>query len=231
MRTAKIATGISHSQAIDSLLQAHRKLRDQSSFKLLDREWTLLPGVYAPNLTTCAALYEAWLPIVAGTRFCDMGCGTGYLSVLAAEKGANVTAVDLNKDAAKNTVLNVDRYGVSDTVEVLCGDLFEPIPKERTFDVVFWNSNFVNRPNAGDFLDSAFFDPGYEVHSRFFAGVGERLTDSGQAFLGFSSLGDHETLSKVAAASGWRVETRRVAVGHYSAGKLRYELLELQRLP
>lgn len=230
MRTQRVGAGISHEQALDSLLEKHRKLREQSSFRLLDREWTLLPGVYAPNLTACAALYEAWLPAADGMSFCDMGCGTGYLSVLAAEKGAKVTAVDLSEEAAKNTRLNVARYGMGEAVEVLRGDLFYPIPQERTFDVVFWNSNFVNRPSAGGSLDSAFFDPGYEAHSRFFAGVGDRLTDDGRAFLGFSSLGDHEALADVAAAQGWRVVTRRVAVGHYAAGDIRYELLELRPL-
>jgi len=36
-----------------------------------------------------------WLPPLEGARLLDAGCGTGALSVIAAERGAHVTAVDV----------------------------------------------------------------------------------------------------------------------------------------
>ena len=69
----------------------------------------------------------SWLPNdLSGVRVLDAGCGTGALSVEAARRGANVTAVDLSP-----TLINLARERLprdlgDGTIEFRVGDLLDP---------------------------------------------------------------------------------------------------------
>ncbi|WP_434740117.1 methyltransferase domain-containing protein [Micromonospora sp. SH-82] len=215
------------------LRQRHTDIVEPQTFRLLGQEWDLLPGVYAPNLTPSAALYAEWLPYPVDGAFCEVGCGTGYISVLAAQRGcARVTALDISPAAVDNTRRNADRHAVAGQVTARCGDVFEPLDAGDRYDLVFWNSNFVDveLPESPDaMLDRAFADPGYTTHDTFLRTVAAHLAPGGRVMLGFTDLGDTGLLTRLAAAHGWRLEPRRRAVGEYPDGELRYELIELVR--
>lgn len=220
---------MSHEGFAEALRDRHTQITEPTTFRLLGEEWDLLPGVYAPHLTPCAALYAEWVPFPVGGSLCDLGCGTGYLAVLAAGAGCRqVVALDVAPEAVDNAGRNARRFGVEDRVEVRCGDLFAPLAAGETFDVVFWNSNFVETDEESDHaLDRALFDPGYRTHDAFLATVGDHLGPGGRVFLGFSGLGNRELLERLAGRHGWRTVTRRCALGRYPDGELRFELLEL----
>src|SRR5690606_25215055 len=58
----------------------------------------VLRGVFHPTLyfsTTYLYWFLSGLNL-NGTKFLELGCGSGLLSMLALRKGANVTCVDLN---------------------------------------------------------------------------------------------------------------------------------------
>jgi ribosomal protein L11 methyltransferase len=73
------------------------------------------------------------------TKVCDMGCGTGILSVLAAKMGASfVLAVDTDEWAVKNARENIDTNKVKGVV-VKKGDV--QMLAGRTFHVILANIN------------------------------------------------------------------------------------------
>ncbi|MFC8126652.1 trifunctional class I SAM-dependent methyltransferase/NUDIX hydrolase/VOC family protein [Streptomyces sp. NPDC057302] len=72
-----------------------------------------------------------WLPRTAGDVL-DLGCGTGSLSLLAAERGHRVTAVDLSPNMVELAREKLSGHAA----EVLVGDAWEPPVEGRRFDVV-----------------------------------------------------------------------------------------------
>ncbi|WP_174547389.1 methyltransferase domain-containing protein [Nocardiopsis dassonvillei] len=221
-------------RTVDLLRERHAAIEEPVEFELLGRRWHALPGVYAPHLTTSAALYSAWVPFPVNGAFCEVGCGTGYLSVLAALSGcATVTATDISPEAAENTRMNAREHGVENRVHVYCGDMFEAVPEGVLHDVVFWNSNFLSAAPEGGLkngFDRSLFDPEYASHRVFMQNAERVLAPSGRLLLGFTDLGDADLLESVAADCGWRTVPLRRHLGRYPEGSVLFELRELVRL-
>jgi release factor glutamine methyltransferase len=176
-----------------------------TEFALLDREWTLLPGVFAPVYTPVTRLFTSWLPYPCGGRFLEMGSGAGVTAVTAALLGCEVTALDIAEASVHNTRLNAIRHGVADRVQVHHSDLFEAVADDERFDLIYWNSSFALPPPGFSIeteIEHAFFDPGYATHRRFIAEAGRYLARGGRLLLGFSDLGSCPELAAACAAGG-----------------------------
>jgi release factor glutamine methyltransferase len=204
--------------------------RAADSFTLLGREWTLLPDVFAPTLTPVTELFSTWIPYPVGGTFLELGSGAGVTAVVAAEAGCDaVTAVDISPVAVENTLVNVRRHRVGDRVRVLRSDLFGALDPGERFDVIFWNSNFVEPPPGfvnESVFHHAFFDPDYSAHRRFASEGPARLTDRGRFLLGFSDLGNRDLLDEICAGAGLAIvtlaaETRQTEI------PIEFQLLEL----
>ncbi|RRQ78633.1 SAM-dependent methyltransferase [Streptomyces griseofuscus] len=78
-----------------------------------------------------AARLRSWLPGHPADVL-DLGCGTGSLSLLAAEQGHRVTAVDLSPAMIERARAKLAGH----PAEVLCGPAETPPVGERRFDVV-----------------------------------------------------------------------------------------------
>lgn len=200
-----------------------------TTFSLGGREWDLLPGVFAPPLCLSTGFFADSIPYPDGGTLLEVGCGTGVISVIAAARGCSlVTAIDISEAAALNTSMNVARHGVADRVRVLRSDMFAALAPSDRFDVIFWNSPFIDPPAsfepASD-LDRAIFDPAYGNHRRFVDGGPPRLTAEGRLLLGFSNLGNHATLAHLADEAGRNVRTLRTS-GLLVPG-VEFQLLEL----
>lgn len=216
------------------------EVTEPTTFRLHDREWDLLPGVFAPNYCESTRFFTESIPFPVGGSFLEVGCGTGVTAVSAVVEGCTrVVATDISAAAVENSMLNASRHGLSDRIELFQGDVFDGLRPEDRFDLVFWNSPFVD-PGTGtgtgtdparvqdetrELLRQAVFDPGYRAHQRYFAQAGARLTAAGRLLLGFSDLGDHDALRRLAADAGYRISVMRTS-GDLVRG-VDYELLEL----
>ncbi|MFC3577338.1 class I SAM-dependent methyltransferase [Streptomyces yaanensis] len=94
-----------------------------------------------------AARLEAWLPRGSGDVL-DLGCGTGSLSLLAAERGHRVTGVD--RSPAMVTLARTKLAG-HDAV-FLVGDAAAPPVGEQLFDVVLVRHVLWTLPDPGRVL-------------------------------------------------------------------------------
>ena len=98
---------------------------------------------------------------------CDIGCGTGILSILAEMKGAKkIDAVDISKNCCNNTLSNIklnncDKIFVHNSnSKILHGKLYDLILSNMTYDKLSQNfkdfSTLINQ--GGELIISGFFE-------------------------------------------------------------------------
>ncbi|WP_433544703.1 methyltransferase [Streptomyces sp. CA-294286] len=197
----------------------------EREFTLLERQWTQLGGVLGGEYNYATGFFASSLPREGVGSMLEMGCGCGVASVVAALEGVpRVTALDINPAAVRTTELNAARHRVADRVTALVSDLFDALEAERTFDLIFWNSPFIEAPSEqrhDSDLAYHFFDPGYAMHRRFLTEAAGRLSPGGRLFLGFSfAMGSAERLREVAAQAGFEVRVHRQESFGVSASEL-----------
>jgi predicted nicotinamide N-methyase len=126
-------------------------LRPESPDALLDEEAfardEFLP--YWAELWPAARALAAALPTVAGLRVVELGCGLGLPSLVAAARGAEVTATDWAADAVELLLENAARNGLNVHGEVR--DWREPWPER--FDLALAADVLYERRNVEPLLE------------------------------------------------------------------------------
>lgn len=147
--------------------------------------------VYRPGEDTYLVLeYLEGLDLGEKT-FLDMGTGNGEIAVKAAEKGAEVTAVDINPEALSFAREKAGERGLEDKITFLESDLFEEV--EGEFDIVVFNPPYL--PGSEGLGDEEIWrggEKGIEVTESFLREVPEFLAEGGEAFVVMSSRSEIE---------------------------------------
>jgi len=131
----------------------------------------------------------------------DMGTGSGVCAIFAAQRGYRVKAVDINPEAVRCARINVLLNRMEDAVEVLQGDLFEPVVGQR-FDLVFFNPPFYRGEPKSRF-DMAWRSA--DVFERFAAGLNEILAPGGRALILLSTDGDAKGMLMALEQNSFRI--------------------------
>jgi release factor glutamine methyltransferase len=156
-----------------------------SEVRLFGHRFGTDPEVFHPLLFSSSKILAASLLEVdlEGRRVLDMGTGTGLAAVVAAARGAKVTACDLNPRAVALARANAARNGVE--VQVLESDLFAAL-EDRRFDLISFNVPFYAREPRSP-LDFAYYaGENLETIHRFAAGCGRHLEPDGRVVIVFS---------------------------------------------
>jgi release factor glutamine methyltransferase len=146
--------------------------------------------VYAP--AEDSFLFAENLKVMADDAVLDMGTGCGILGIIAAEKAASVVAIDLNPYAILCAKENAKLNRVTDKISFICGNLFMPLRKNKTFDIILFNAPYL--PSDTINYDSTFDlawaggKNGRQVIDRFIYAAPRYLEKSGSIFLMHSSL-------------------------------------------
>ncbi len=130
-------------------------------------------GVYPPSEDTY--LLASFLERISlrGKDVLDMGTGSGYLAVLAALRGANVTAADIDEKAVRNAAFNAKLNGVD--IRVVRSDLFENINDK--FDVILFNPPYLDTRDGVLWWDRG------NIIERFMGEVFYHLKEGGRVLL------------------------------------------------
>lgn len=125
-------------------------------------------------------------------------------AVLAATRGADVLAVDVNPEAVTAAADNAARNGVTDRVEVRRSDVFAAVDPaaDGPFDLVVFDPPF-RWFEPRDWLETAMSDPGYRTLTTFFQQVRGQLAPHGRLLVFFGSSGDLTYLRELVDAAGF----------------------------
>ncbi len=165
----------------------------------------VLPTVFHPWFFGTSRIFAEYLVKIGleGTRFLDLGTGSGIVGLHAARAGAIVTALDINPKAVECARSNAAGAGL--VLDCRESDLFSALTGER-FDVIAWNPPFF--PKRIDSPGEAAFYAGenYEVIRRFASEAPSYLTSTGRIFLILSRDLDFSKWEDIFRNAGLRLD-------------------------
>jgi len=189
------------------------KIDDWTSFEVKDHSFKVHPAVFNPSMFPSTSWFaDEIIKITEGQKdFCEIGCGAGVISCLAAlyNKELNVISSDINPFATETSKLNVGDNNLELQVDVYNSDVFDGIPKDSKFDSIFWALpfGFLDPGVEIDYTEMQVFDPGYRATRKFLEQGTNFLKDGGSLYLGFSDdLGHYKLLEEIAEKNGLKLE-------------------------
>ena len=173
---------------------------DEQTFEYLGLTIVVPPGVM-PITGVSHLLGQAVLAEVReGDRVLDMGTGSGVNAILAAKRGAEVLAVDINDRALETATANAGRNEVADRVEIRRSDVFSDV--EGSFDLIIFDPPFRWFPPR-DLFEAAMADDGYQAMTRFFREARTHLSPGGRMLIFFGTSGDLGYLQQLMGGEGF----------------------------
>lgn len=149
--------------------------------------------VYTPGEDTYLVLENLEGLDLEGKKFLDMGTGNGEIALKAVEKGAKVTAIDVNPEALDYARDKAQERGLEDSISFVESDLFENL--EGKFDVVVFNPPYLpGEQGLGDEEIWRGGERGIEVTEKFLVEVSDYLRPDGFALVVVSSQADVDDL-------------------------------------
>jgi len=180
-------------------------LRKPREFNYGTIKLIVAPGVFHPGFFFSTRYVLEFLnkQNLGGQRFLEVGCGSGIISILAAQKGADVTAIDINRKAVTNTIENAARNTVK--VQVTTSDLFDNVLPIR-FSWIVINPPYY--PADAKTEEEYAWNCGlnHQYFEKLFGRLGSFLTPESKILIVLSDVCDLKTIFAIAAANRFLFE-------------------------
>lgn len=133
-------------------------------------EATVLPTVFFPYFTISTKMLLQFLETKQfhNKTVLELGCGTGIISVFAAQKGATVTATDINPAAIENVGLNAKKNNTK--VYSILSDLFVEILPQQ-FNYIIINPPYYPKAPKNKTEEAWFCGTDFEYFEKLFATI------------------------------------------------------------
>ena len=175
-------------------------LRKPREFNYGTIKLIVAPGVFHPGFFFSTRYILEFLnkQSLGEQRFLEVGCGSGIISILAAQKGADVTAIDINRKAVTNTIENAARNTVK--VQVTTSDLFDNVLPIR-FDWIVINPPYY--PADAKTEEEYAWNCGlnHRYFEKLFGRLGSFVTQESKILIVLSDVCDLKTIFAIAASN------------------------------
>jgi release factor glutamine methyltransferase len=182
-------------------------LRAPRNFNYKTISVEIIPGVFHPGFFFSTKLLIAFLEKqnLAETKFLEMGCGSGIVSIVAAKQQAKVTALDIFPDAISCTKKNAEKNHVE--ISVVESDLFIPkisgtFPSQQ-FDIIAVNPPYYKKTPASPDQFAWYCGENLEYFQRFFQQARNFVNASSRIFMVLSDECDIAGIKSIAEKNGW----------------------------
>ncbi|BCL74378.1 50S ribosomal protein L3 glutamine methyltransferase [Jeongeupia sp. HS-3] len=154
-------------------------------YKFYVDERTIVPRSFIAELLFNEAL-EPWIehPELVH-RALDLCTGSGCLAIVLADTfpDAAIDAVDLSPDALDVAELNITDYHLGERIDLLDGDLFEPVTGE-VYDLIISNPPYVDAPSMDELPNEYRHEPAMALGSgEDGLDITRKIIDQASAFL------------------------------------------------
>lgn len=106
------------------------------------KQFTIEQDMCAMKVGTDGCLIGAWADFAGCQRVLDVGCGSGLIAIMAAQRSdAHITGVEIDADAARQARSNADNSPWGARIEIVNSDFLSYITRER-FDAIVSNPPF-----------------------------------------------------------------------------------------
>ena len=115
------------------------------------KQFTIHQGDCAMKVSTDACIQGAWAQVPSGCkRILDVGCGTGLLALMLAQRFSNciIDAIEIDELAAAQARRNVAESTFAKQINILHADALT-YPFEHTYDFIICNPPFFNNSLKG----------------------------------------------------------------------------------
>ena len=168
----------------------------------------ILDDVYEPAEDTF--LLAKNLHVNSDESVLDLGTGCGILGILAAKQARAVVAIDINPHAVYCAKMNAKLNGVERKMNILRGDVFQPITEDKQFDLILFNTPYLPSEEEGQktWIEKAWAGglDGRETIDRFLSDVPKYLEVDGRILLVQSTLSDVDKTLKTFRKAGLKAK-------------------------
>lgn len=166
----------------------------------------LHPEVYEPSEDTFQLLEV--INVKKDDKVLEIGTGSGLISLVCAQNGANVICTDFNPFAVELAKRNflVNYSLLSGSYDIRLGNLFDVLTFDDKFDIIIFNPPYLPTKSNERVGGSGWFDiatdggvDGLKITKKFIDGLSNHLHKDGCAYFVFSSLSNRKKLETIIA--------------------------------
>ncbi|MDP6491227.1 MAG: methyltransferase [Kiritimatiellia bacterium] len=172
------------------------------SVEVMGRTYVVSPEVFNPKFFITSKFMAEHVSVGAEDEVLDIGTGSGIQAITAGQVARKVVATDINRQAVRCARDNVKQHGLDNTISVLEGDLFSPLPAGLMFTVILFTPPYLEGTLRSN-LDHALYDPHKSLAKRFFMGAKPHLKPEGYVQMIYSSIADPASVLRMAGQLGW----------------------------
>lgn len=109
------------------------------------KQFTINQEKCAMKVGTDGCLLGAWVDLSSSQRILDVGCGSGLIAIMAAQRcpTATITGIEIDNEAASQAAENAESSPWAERIKIICKDFLKFCPEE-TFDTIVSNPPYFN---------------------------------------------------------------------------------------